>query len=68
MTAWLKRHLLIGTALGLFLVYVVYEFCTTFLVICWDAYVTADIVTVASQVSGPMLRLTVTDNQSTLPG
>jgi hypothetical protein len=62
--AWLKRHPLIGTALGLFLVYLAYEFCTTFLVICRDVYVTADIVTVAPQVSGPMLHLAVTDNQS----
>lgn len=66
--AWLKRHPLIGTALALFLVYVVYEFCTTFLVVCRDAYVTADIVTVAPQVSGPMLRLAVTDNQSVETG
>jgi membrane fusion protein, multidrug efflux system len=66
--AWLKRHPLIGTALALFLVYVVYEFCTTFLVICRDAYVTANIVTVAPQVSGPMLRLAVTDNQTVESG
>jgi membrane fusion protein, multidrug efflux system len=66
--AWLKRHPLIGTALALFLVYVVYEFCTTFLVICRDAYVTANIVTVAPQVSGPMLRLSVTDNQTVESG
>jgi hypothetical protein len=68
LTAWLKRHPLIGTALALFLVYVVYEFCTTFLVICRDAYVTADIVAVAPKVSGPMLRLAVTDNQSVASG
>jgi membrane fusion protein, multidrug efflux system len=66
--AWLKRHPLIGTVLGLFQVYLAYEFCTTFLVICRDAYVTADIVTVAPQVSGPMLRLAVTDNQSVESG
>jgi membrane fusion protein, multidrug efflux system len=65
---WLKRHPLIGTALALFLVYIVYEFCTTFLVVCRDAYVTADIVTVAPQVSGPMLRLAVIDNQSVATG
>jgi multidrug efflux system membrane fusion protein len=65
---WLKRHPLIGTALALFLVYVAYEFCTTFLVFCRDAYVTADIVAVAPQVSGPMLRLAVTDNQSVAAG
>jgi membrane fusion protein, multidrug efflux system len=68
LTAWLKRHPLIGTALGLFLVYLVYEFCTTFLVICRDAYVTADIVAVSPEVSGPMLRLAVTDNQSVAAG
>ena len=62
--AWLKRHPLIGTALGLFLVYLAYEFCTTFLVVCRDAYVTADMVTVAPEVSGPMLSLAVTDNQA----
>jgi multidrug efflux system membrane fusion protein len=66
--AWLKRHPLIGTALGLVLVYLVYEFCTTFLVFCRDAYVTADIVAVAPEVSGPMLRLAVTDNQSVAAG
>ena len=66
--AWLKRHPLIGTALGLFLVYLAYEFCTIFLVICRDAYVTADIVTVAPEVSGPMFRLAVTDNQSVATG
>jgi membrane fusion protein, multidrug efflux system len=65
---WLKRHPLIGTALGLLLVYLAYEFCTTFLIVCRDAYVTADIVTVAPQVSGPMLRLAVTDNQSVESG
>jgi multidrug resistance efflux pump len=37
-------------------------------VVCRDAYVTADIVTVAPQVSGPMLRLAVTDNQSVATG
>lgn len=66
--AWLKRHPLIGTALALFLVYVAYEFCTTFLVICRDAYLTADIVAVAPEVSGPMLRLAVVDNQSVASG
>ena len=68
LTAWLKRHPLIGTALGLSLVYLAYEFCTTFLVICRDAYVTADIVAVSPEVSGPMLRLAVTDNQSVAAG
>jgi multidrug efflux system membrane fusion protein len=68
LTAWLKRHPLIGTALGLVLVYLAYEFCTTFLVICRDAYVTADIVAVSPEVSGPMLRLAVTDNQSVAAG
>jgi multidrug efflux system membrane fusion protein len=66
--AWLKRHPLIGTALALFLVYVVYEFCTTFLVVCRDAYLTADIVAVAPEVSDPMLRLAVADNQSVATG
>jgi membrane fusion protein, multidrug efflux system len=68
LTAWLKRHPLIGTALGLFSVYLAYEFCTTFLVFCRDAYVTADVVAVAPEISGPMLRLAVTDNQSVAAG
>jgi multidrug resistance efflux pump len=68
LTAWLKRHPLIGAALALFLVYLAYEFCTTFLVFCRDAYVTANIVAVAPEVSGPMLRLAVTDTQSIAAG
>lgn len=38
------------------------------MVICRDAYVTADIVAVSPEVSGPMLRLAVTDNQSVAAG
>jgi multidrug efflux system membrane fusion protein len=66
--AWLKRHPLVGTALAIFFAYVAYEFCTTYLVFCRDAYVTADIVAVAPEVNGPMLRLAVTDNQSVEAG
>jgi membrane fusion protein (multidrug efflux system) len=55
-------------ALAIFFGYVAYEFCTTFIVICRDAYVTADIVAVAPEVRGPMLRLAVTDNQSVQAG
>ena len=61
--AWVKRHLLISTAIGIFLGYIAYQLVTTVLVVCRDAYVTADIVAIAPEVSGPMATLGVTDNQ-----
>jgi membrane fusion protein, multidrug efflux system len=65
---WFKRHLLIGTALFLFLLYVLFELVTTFVVVCRDAYITTDIVVVAPEVSGPMLNLGVTNDQALQEG
>ena len=63
LTAWVKRHLLLSTAIGILLGYIIYELVTTVLVVCRDAYVTTDIVVIAPEVSGPMLTLGVTDNE-----
>jgi membrane fusion protein, multidrug efflux system len=63
LTAWMRRHLLLSTVLGIFLAYAVYEVVTTFAVVCRDAYVATDIVVVAPEVSGPMLSLEVSNDQ-----
>jgi membrane fusion protein, multidrug efflux system len=65
---FIKRHVLIGTCLAIFLVYFLYEVVTAYVVVCRDAYVTADIVFIAPEVSGPMLARQVSDDQQVSKG
>jgi multidrug efflux system membrane fusion protein len=61
---WMKRHLLVSTALVILLLYIGFEWASSWLVLCRDAYLTSDLVSVAPEVSGPMLVLAVNDNQA----
>ena len=56
------RRLLIvgGTILGLFILYQVFVY---FVAYTDDAYVRSDLVAVASEVTGPILKVHVVDNQ-----
>ena len=62
LAAWMKQHLLVSTVFAIFLVYFLYEVVTSYVVVCRDAYVTADIVVIAPEVSGPMLERAVSND------
>jgi membrane fusion protein, multidrug efflux system len=66
--SWYKKHIIIGTLLGLLVLYLAYEFLSQILVYSRDAYVTTDVISVAPEVSGPMAILAVKDNQSVRQG
>jgi membrane fusion protein, multidrug efflux system len=68
LSAWLRKHLLVSTALFLLFLYVLFEIVTTFFVVCRDAYITTDIVLVAPEVSGPMVNLGVANDQAVESG
>jgi multidrug resistance efflux pump len=61
--SWFKRHVVVGICGVLILLYVLFELVTQVFVYCRDAYVTTDIVFVAPQVSGPIAKLPISDNQ-----
>jgi multidrug efflux system membrane fusion protein len=60
---WFKHHIVIGTLLGLLILFTVYELVSGVLVYSRDAYITTDVIGVAPQVSGPLSTLAVKDNQ-----
>jgi multidrug efflux system membrane fusion protein len=60
---WFKHHVVIGTLLGLLILFTVYELVSGVLVYSRDAYITTDVIGVAPQVSGPLSTLAVKDNQ-----
>jgi multidrug resistance efflux pump len=64
----MKQHLLVSTVFAIFLVYFLYEVVTSYVVVCRDAYVTADIVVIAPEVSGPMLERVVSNDQQVKAG
>src|SRR5258708_20166143 len=64
----MKQHLLVSTVFAIFLVYFLYEVVTSYVVVCRDAYVTADIVVIAPEVSGPMLERGVSNDQQVKAG
>ena len=60
---WFKHHVVLGTLLGLLVLFTVYELVSGILVYSRDAYITTDVIGVAPQVSGPLSTLAVKDNQ-----
>jgi membrane fusion protein, multidrug efflux system len=60
---WFKHHVVIGTLLGLLVLFAGYELLSGVLVYSRDAYITTDVIGVAPQVSGPLSTLAVNDNQ-----
>jgi membrane fusion protein, multidrug efflux system len=60
---WYRNHTVVGTLLTLVLLYTLYELVSGILVYSRDAYITADVIAVAPQVSGPLAVLAVKDNQ-----
>jgi membrane fusion protein, multidrug efflux system len=60
---WFKHHVVLGTLLGLLVLFTVYELVSGVLVYSRDAYITTDVIGVAPQVSGPLSTLAVKDNQ-----
>jgi membrane fusion protein, multidrug efflux system len=60
---WFKHHVVLGTLLGLLVLFTVYELVSGILVYSRDAYITTDVIGVAPQVSGPLSILAVKDNQ-----
>jgi multidrug efflux system membrane fusion protein len=64
----MKQHLLVSTVFAIFLVYFLYEVVTSYVVVCRDAYLTADIVVIAPEVSGPMLERAVSNDQQVKAG
>ena len=61
--SWFKRHVVVSICVALLLLYIAFELVTQVFVFSRDAYVTTDIVFVAPQVSGPIFRLPINDNQ-----
>jgi membrane fusion protein, multidrug efflux system len=49
-------------------VFVLYEFVTTFVIVCRDAYITTDIALIAPDVGGPMKSLEVSNAQAVQMG
>jgi membrane fusion protein, multidrug efflux system len=58
-----KHHVVIGTLLGLLMLYTVYELVSGVFVYSRDAYITTDVIGVAPQVSGPLSILAIRDSQ-----
>ena len=63
MFSWFKRHVVVSICGALILLYILFELVTQVFVYCRDAYVTTDIVFVAPEVSGPIAKLPISDNQ-----
>src|SRR6476660_4071239 len=63
MFSWFQKHIIASICGALMLLYVLFELVTQVFVFCRDAYVTTDIVFVAPQVSGPIAKLPISDNQ-----
>lgn len=61
--SWVRRHIVVSICAVLFLLYVAFELVTQVFVFNRDAYVTSDIVFVAPEVSGPIVKLPISDNQ-----
>jgi membrane fusion protein, multidrug efflux system len=61
--SWFKKRIVLSICGALILLYVLFELVTQVFVFCRDAYVTTDIVFVAPQVSGPIAKLPISDNQ-----
>ena len=61
--SWLKGHVVVSICGVLILLYILFELVTQVFVYCRDAYVTTDIVFVAPEVSGPIAKLPISDNQ-----
>jgi len=61
--SWLKGHVVVSICGALILLYILFELVTQVFVYCRDAYVTTDIVFVAPEVSGPIAKLPISDNQ-----
>src|SRR5271170_3781069 len=60
---WVKKHPGFSVCGSLLVIYVVYQIVSSVFVYCQDAYVTTDIVFVSPEVSGPISKLMVEDNQ-----
>ena len=58
----MRQHILIALVGALVAAYILFWVFTQFFVFCRDAYVKTDIVEVAPEVSGPILKLEVGDN------
>jgi len=61
--SWFKRHVVVSICGVLILLYILFELVTQVFVYCRDAYVTTDIFFVAPEVSGPIAKLPIRDNQ-----
>src|SRR6266446_5315021 len=61
--SWLKGHVVVSICGALILLYILFELVTQVFVYCRDAYLTTDIVFVAPEVSGPIAKLPMSDNQ-----
>ena len=60
--SWVRQHILIALVAALVATYALFWEFTQFFVFCRDAYVKTDVVQVAPEVSGPILKLEVGDN------
>src|SRR5215472_1748168 len=63
--SWVRQHILVALVGTLVAIYALFWGFTQFLVFCRDAYV-IDVVEVAPEVSGPILKLEVGDNDRVL--
>ncbi len=59
-----KRRPATSIALSLLLAYLAYELVTRVFIYSRDAYVTTDIILVAPEVAGPIVKLPIVDNQA----
>src|SRR6516162_2117601 len=60
--SWVRQRILIALVGALVAAYILFWVFTQFFVFCRDAYVKTDVVQVAPEVSGPILKLEVGDN------
>ena len=60
--SWVRQHILLTLIGTLLAAYILFWIFTQFFVFCRDAYVKTDVVQVAPEVSGPILKLEVGDN------
>jgi len=68
MWAWIRQSIAVRIVLVIVLLYAAYEISRQFVVITDDAYVTTDMAAMASDVSGILEQLHVTQNQSVRAG
>jgi multidrug resistance efflux pump len=59
--SWVRQHILLTLIGTLLAAYILFWIFTQFFVFCRDAYVKTDVVQVAPEVSGPILKLEVGD-------